>query len=213
MTVYNKGEDLPTPSSSRFSVIPLPNVGREGHTYYHHIVSNYDCCLATHTAFLQGNPLDPSPDVSKLLVNLQRRTSFHFLSEGILRGTISMDGLLVGCDQNFELWGGVLNDCVLTPMLPLSSVWEKIFGETPEPDREFRYGVGAQFVVSKDMIRERPKAFYQAIVDLLAYDSHPYEGYVIERFHAEVFFGVSGPFSCLSPQEFGKPTCSPFAGK
>ena len=36
-------------------MVKLPNVGREGHTYLHHIVNEYNN-LADRTLFLQGNP-------------------------------------------------------------------------------------------------------------------------------------------------------------
>jgi len=47
--LYNKGPSLPGGVHS----IPLPNVGREAHTYLHHIISNYHN-LAPITAFFQG---------------------------------------------------------------------------------------------------------------------------------------------------------------
>ncbi|MGL1148113.1 hypothetical protein ACSTLH_00765, partial [Vibrio parahaemolyticus] len=35
----------------------LPNVGREAHTWIHHIIERYET-LSPYTLFLQGNPLD-----------------------------------------------------------------------------------------------------------------------------------------------------------
>jgi hypothetical protein len=50
-TIYGKGE---APQSTNFSpAINLPNIGRESHTYLHHIVENYDS-LARISMFLQG---------------------------------------------------------------------------------------------------------------------------------------------------------------
>lgn len=48
LTVYNKGVPLGMENE-----IPLPNVGREGHTYLYHIVTNYDK-LSQMTVFHQG---------------------------------------------------------------------------------------------------------------------------------------------------------------
>ena len=45
--IYNKGDDHIDSS------IPLPNVGRESHTYLYHIISNYNQ-LADRTVFVQG---------------------------------------------------------------------------------------------------------------------------------------------------------------
>lgn len=48
--VYNKG---PAMTCAFRALIELPNVGREAHTYVHHIVHNYDD-LADVTVFVQG---------------------------------------------------------------------------------------------------------------------------------------------------------------
>lgn len=48
--VYNKGSAV---VNTFRSLVELPNVGREAHTYLHHIVTNYDS-LADVTVFVQG---------------------------------------------------------------------------------------------------------------------------------------------------------------
>jgi len=56
-TVYCKGSAAQCPEGS----VKLPNVGREGHTFLHHIVSNYDR-LSAWTVFSQaGAPGVASP--------------------------------------------------------------------------------------------------------------------------------------------------------
>jgi len=50
LSVYQKGN-----RSDVAGAVPLPNVGRESHTFLHHIVSNYDN-LANWTVFTQANP-------------------------------------------------------------------------------------------------------------------------------------------------------------
>lgn len=47
----------PVVLSSINKIIPLPNRGREGHSYLHHIVENYDN-LADITIFLPGSCMD-----------------------------------------------------------------------------------------------------------------------------------------------------------
>jgi hypothetical protein len=54
--VYNKGND-DLHIFPKEKQISLPNLGREGGTYIHHIINNYDN-LADHTIFIQGNPVD-----------------------------------------------------------------------------------------------------------------------------------------------------------
>ncbi len=55
-TIYSKAEPPPLQPH-----LPLPNVGREAHTYLHHIVSRYDS-LADYTVFCQGKPFDHAYD-------------------------------------------------------------------------------------------------------------------------------------------------------
>lgn len=62
VTVYNKGGDT-VPGMA------LPNVGREAHTYLHHMVTRYDD-LAEVTLFCQGKPFDHVPDLHKILRQL-----------------------------------------------------------------------------------------------------------------------------------------------
>ena len=54
--IYNKGEDN-LDTFPKQKVVKLPNLGREGGTYLHHIIQNYDN-LSDYTIFTQANPVD-----------------------------------------------------------------------------------------------------------------------------------------------------------
>jgi len=163
--VYNKGNPL----SDEFNEKYLNNVGREGHTYYKHIYDNYDN-LADYTIFLQGNPFDHSPNIisnlNKYVNNTNLSIDFEFLSERVL------DCNLTGCKYHYGL--------------PLIDTYEKIFGERNK-NMAFKFGAGAQFIVSKKKILQRPKEFYLKIIEMLNKDINPIEGFVIERFHKLIF--------------------------
>lgn len=163
--VYNKGNQL----SDEFNEKYLNNVGREGHTYYKHIYDNYDN-LADYTIFLQGNPFDHSPNIisnlNKYVNNTHLSIDFEFLSEHVL------DCNLTGCKYHYGL--------------PLIDTYEKIFGERNK-NMAFKFGAGAQFIVSKKKILQRPKEFYLKIIEMLNKDINPIEGFVIERFHKLIF--------------------------
>jgi hypothetical protein len=169
--IYNKGK--PLLEHDEPLVITLPNVGREGHTYYTYLVENYDN-LPDYTIFLQGNPFDHSPHILEniytYLVRMQHSNNnldFAFLSKNI--------------------WECSLQGCQFHPNLPLMNVYEHLF-DTTQPDTfRFRFGEGAQFLVSKRAILQRPKAFYSKIVEMLDNDINPIEGFVMERFHGLVF--------------------------
>ena len=163
--VYNKGNTL----SDDYNHFVLNNVGREGHTYYKHIYDNYDN-LTDYIIFLQGNPFDHSPNIisnlNNYVNNKELSIDFEFLSEQII-------------DCN-------LSGCIHHPGLPLIETYEKIFGERNE-NMAFKFGAGAQFIVSKKKILQRPKEFYLKIIEMLNKDINPIEGFAIERFHKLIF--------------------------
>jgi Protein of unknown function (DUF3431) len=164
--VYNKGPNEP---NTKHPVISLPNIGREGHTYLHHIIENYDN-LDDYTCFLQGYPFDHTPDLAKRILDFPSidPPPFEFVSSRVYTVNLSYDP----------------TDFSLHPLL--ISTYEKVFG-THKTDHTFSFGAGAQFIVSRDTIRSRPKEFYQKIVPLLDHHINPPEGFIIERFWGMIF--------------------------
>jgi hypothetical protein len=164
-------------NDKKYNEIQLENVGREGHTYYKYIYDNYDK-LEDYTIFLQGYPHDHSPNIveninkyiikyiNKYITNGSLNIGFEFLSEEILECNLS------GCNYH--------------GYLPLVSVYEQIFNER-KTEMAFRFGTGAQFIVSKTRILKHPREFYLKIVEMLQHDINPIEGYVLERFHQLIF--------------------------
>lgn len=163
--IYNKGKPL----DSSYNQIGLANVGREGHTYYTHIYCNYDN-LADYTIFLQGDPFPHSPNLMsnlhKYISNKELNIDFEFLSE--------------------EIFNCSLAGCSLHHNLPIMRTYEKLFNHV-ETTTTFKFGAGAQFIVSKKCILSKSEEFYYKIVKMLQYSAHPIEGYVIERLHKLIF--------------------------
>jgi len=163
--IYNKG----LPLENSYKQIFVNNVGRESHTYYKHIFDNYDN-LAEYTIFLQGNPFDHSPNIisnlNNYINNKELNIDFEFLSEWI-----------ISCN---------IKGCIHHSGLPLIETYEKIFGEKKD-NNNFLFGAGAQFIVSRKRILQRPKEFYLNIIKILETNINPIEGYVIERFHKLIF--------------------------
>ena len=79
-----------------------------------------------------------------------------------------------------------LDGCIRHKGLPLINVYEKLFNERKK-SMKFKFGAGAQFIVSKKKILQRPKEFYLKIVEMLENHISPIEGFVIERFHNLIF--------------------------
>lgn len=162
--IYNKGESL----DECYNEIKLDNVGREAHTYFKHICDNYDN-LDEYTIFLQGNPFDHSPNIIQNLKKYTNETidiDFEFLSEWIIE-----------CS---------LNGCHHHQGLPLRKIYEHIFKNKGD-DKPFRFGAGAQFIVSKKQILKHSKEFYLNILNLVEKDICPIEAYVLERFYKLIF--------------------------
>jgi hypothetical protein len=176
VTVYNKGlplaADLPL-------AIPLPNIGREAHSYLCHIINNYDS-LADLAVFTQGRPFDHAPDLHQVL---------RSLANGELAvGDFKWLGFLVDTDDKrgrrlFVPW----SKNPLREELPLAEFYEELFGEkSPEL---FRFYGGAQFVVSAACVRRRPLEFYRRALQLV--ENRPLAAHCLERIWDRVF-GVNG---------------------
>ena len=139
------------------NVIETPNVGREGHTYYKYIYNNYDN-LPEYIVFLQGRSHDQSPNIINNLNNY------------------------LGKDLNIDFeW--------LSESIHCSNIYtsfEQVFGIKPF-GLMCEFGCGAQFIVNKRNIINKPKIFYENIVNMLGYTIDPKEGYDIELFHKYIF--------------------------
>lgn len=170
--IYNKGDSLP----KEYNEIKLNNVGREAHTYYHHIYNNYDN-LADYTIFLQGDPFDHCVNLIDIIndykENPQKISDFKFLSDLIYNTDLSIEQMY---DHNNKLCH-----------LPIQKVYNYLYNVYQIYNISFHYGVGAQFIVSKERIREKPKEFYLKLIKILDYTNSPIEGYVLERLHGYIF--------------------------
>ena len=165
--IYNKGPD----NINDYHPIKLPNVGREGHTYYKYIYDNYDD-LPDYIIFLQGHPFDHSPsviaDIHRLLYTPNLDQDFMYLSS-------------IFANYTFEKGCGYLCTKVL------NNTFEKIFGYKNTTGKRYSFGCGAQFMVKRETVLKHPREFYANIVDMLSYSLSPEEGYGLERLHKNIF--------------------------
>jgi hypothetical protein len=142
--IYDKG---PAPLRG---AVPLENVGREAHTYLHHICERYDD-LADVTVFCQGKPFDHAFDFHHTLRDLAENPegvpAFRWL--GHIVDTDSSDGRL------FRAWSK--NHHAVG--LGLAAFHRALWG-TEGPD-EYSFFLGGQFVVRRDLVRARPLSFYE----------------------------------------------------
>jgi hypothetical protein len=158
--VYNKGVSDPLPAglSDRkgLSLLMLPNIGLEAHTYLTHLVTRYDA-LSPVTVFCQGHPFDHAHDLHDRLMALAsgQETPDPFLWYGFLEDTDDPSGrrLFVPWSKNPE-----------RRELETGRLYEELFGE-PSPAL-FHFRCGAQFAVTREAVKRRPLSFYERALGL-----------------------------------------------
>ena len=178
--IYAKGTDSPSselhqnltlglPPSTSVVVTELPNIGREGETYLHHILDNYanSTGLADHTLFLQAEMHDPwymRPRITQYFV-----PQTGFLS---LWHTETICSSCTDC-RDHSTWN------------PDPSVLESVFREanngTECADMVPTYR--GQFIASAPRIRANERAMYEGLRRRFTEtgEENPLWGYDLER--------------------------------
>ena len=174
VTVYDKCPHHAFPGAT-----PLPNEGREAHTYLHHLVCRYDT-LAEWTVFCQGKPFDHAYDFHKTLRQCcdhpERIGDFRWL--GHLIDTDDPGG-----ERLFKPWSK--NDDGRG--LALADFHRALLQREGPPD--YPFVLGGQFVVRRELVRQQPADFYRHALALSV--SFPDAAHCFERTWDRVF-GVCG---------------------
>ena len=193
--VYCKGGPKHAPGPY-FEVKALENIGREGHTYLHHIVKYYDS-LKDVTLFTQGR-VDDHIDLTAL--------------EMKERALKTKDGRVTTFPHRamelFSLWDGIPWEkypCWAKWLSPEGTFTGKRAPKTPAqyfedffknfghdgPPMSMGFQPGAIFAVTRETIHQHPKELYERMLeelflgDMKAVD--PETGHFFERFWPAVF--------------------------
>ena len=156
----------------------LPNVGREAHTYLHHICANYDV-LPDLTVFAQGKPFDHAFDFHKILRALVAEkdvADYRWL--GHIIDTDDWDGARL-----FATWSKNVGH----ERLDMRGFHRALFG-TDGPEK-YTFVLGAQFAATRALIRARSLAFWQRALQVAV--EFPDAAHCYERSWDRVF-GVEG---------------------
>jgi len=164
ITVYNKGDNNIHPNFN--SIITLPNIGRETHSYLYHIIQNYDF-LAENTLFMQGY-ID---DHNSLTIN-------KYLENTSFTGNSSLCNINV-LKKNIKFQNKYIKDLRLSNNTPYFFI-NNILGIDIRNNKNINIVWGAIFSVHKDLILEKPLSFYKNILKYLE-DFNPEEGHFMER--------------------------------
>jgi len=144
----------------------LPNIGREAHTYVHHILENYDN-LSECTVFLQGKPFDHCRDVTAMLTEINE-------------GMVNLSNSILDCDINGNPHHSGLK---------IAEFQELLFGEVLFTDLKF--APGAQFIVHKDLITNKSKKFWDNFLDIFVSHRIDEAPWIAERLWGYIFQSYS----------------------
>lgn len=183
LTIYDK---TPPPERPWPDSLPLPNEGREAHTWLHHLVERYDT-LADLTFFAQGKPFDHAPDFHSIVRRFAPVTVPipDFLWLGFLWETDDARGR-----PSFIQW----SKNPRRRELALDEFFPKLFQEPAPP--LFRYVGGGQFILSLAAARRRPRSFYEQARQISL--TFPDAAHAFERTWDKVFLATP-----LDPSLFG----------
>lgn len=155
ITIYDK-------SKSKNDYKKLKNIGRESHTYLHHIIENYDN-LDDITVFTQGHPFDHCKDFIALLDNVKDKHFYNFniltLPTKIELNRVQRQGVTIFEDMNTEIARETL----------------KLFKPTFNFDNALSVSYYGIFSVSRENIRKYRLEQYRKALELhTKYKDMPY---------------------------------------
>jgi len=181
VTLYNKGPNEDFYQTG--TVVPLENVGREGHTYLYHIVANYDH-LSDITVFLPGSLNMPHKmetgkeliqeiETRKQAVFLGRPTSLEEMYD------FSLEEYAATTPENHSI--NQESKLVLSRTRPFGQWFEERF------ETLTHWSPGSIFSVSKKDVLQHPKSYYETLLEEVSHSSNPEAGHYLERSWQAVF--------------------------
>ena len=181
VTVYEKDELFDSALSEKEASCSrrelLPNVGRETHTYLHHIINNYHS-LARNTLFTQCGIEEH--DTFPIEEYMFDTGSSRFLLNNF-RTIYAKDGRY-GFLQHMWKW---LDDYNNGKMLPERRTFKQWWADTlkkPMPHiNRYKWSHGAIFSVSDRSIRTNALEKYSRMIECVSHHSNPEAGHYFER--------------------------------
>lgn len=177
-----------------FHVVRLPNVGRESHTYLHHVVARWTK-LADVTIFLHGSSdaVQKFDRVKSTIEKVVQRGDSVFIGQ---KGKFPdiFDTFQIEAHRSSNSRNLLINpDTILEPAhkRPFGAWFRDVFQE--EMDAVWNYcGI---FAVSRKHILQHPRHYYQKLLSLVSSHPNPEAGHYFERSWGVVFAPL--PDSCI----------------
>ena len=181
--VYNKG-----PNDHFYhpgKVIPLKNVGREGHTYLYHIVKHYDD-LNEITIFLPGslNMDNKMQKGKRMMYEIEHKHKAFFITD-----SDNISNLYDFTISEYSSTSSENHSINPESMMELSKI--RPFGKWCESyfDKHAltHYSHGGILSVSKKDVLQKPKSYYKELLEELSHSSNPEVGHYVERSWQAIF--------------------------
>jgi hypothetical protein len=173
VTIYNKNQN----TLKEGEILLSPNVGRDVHTFFHHIVENYNN-LSDYTFFVQDDPFD---HVNNIIAHVNSNQNYwRKFAVKRLDGYWCFNTLytkVMECDR----YGKPQH--TFEPDFDISPIWNSLFDE-PEPEI-YKFVAAGHFLITKEKIQTRPIDFYQKIKEILENQSDA--PWIIERLENYIF--------------------------
>ena len=200
IVIYNKGLNNISLDNTKlnFKIITMPNHGREAGAYLKYIIDNYPN-FKKNTIFIQGEPFEHLTNLPRFenqeLNNIDSKHYLHYLNihnnysqEFNLIKYFNSDNFSKRNLSDFEYTRPSLNyGCSNVRSFDFRELLNELFINPPD---EITWCVGAQFVIDRESILNRTKAFYERLNDLSLinnYDNIHSGAHVLERIWGVVF--------------------------
>ena len=129
-----------------------------------------------YTICLQGDPFDHCKNAVELVKQYKD-------GSGIEQGFAVMADLRYDTTLGNDI---MMDDNMNQSKIPIHLVYNYILDVYQIQNIGWTFGVGGQFIVSKENVLNRPRIVYEKISNILKRTKSPIEGYVMERLHLQV---------------------------
>jgi hypothetical protein len=185
-TIYNKGNNDNFYKPKGCNIKNLPNVGREGHTYLHHIIHNYNN-LPDLTIFLPGSSeIDHKMHrVNKIIKSINKNAISTFPVDHHKNVKSYFYNFIIdeyGSTHIQNNNSNPENRLTPAPIRPFGKWYEANF------DKDVYYmGHAGIFAISNTHILQYKKEYYENLLKQLEVSSNPEVGHYFERAWVAVF--------------------------
>jgi hypothetical protein len=201
--IYNKSDSPVEDCVNEYAncvIKTLPNVGMCDHTYLYHIIENYDS-LADVTVFAPGSVnLDYKDSIFKFT------TDKAFITKDTVLNTYKFDIDVDKAMYNFRMTTYIPSssenrdqdnfNIAPASLTPFGVWYRKYFPEVHTPYSSF-FGI---FAASKEHIRQRPKSFYENMIQQVNKNIFPEGSHFIERAWFSIFWPLPEECIYISPE-------------